>query len=280
MRKFLNSSIGFVLVLLLTSCLGTQKIPATIRETGIKINQHSITKERLNSLPDGLWAQQDMGHFEEKISADVLGNHEPEILVPVTRRKGLLGTTSELQIYDLKENLLKTLPAAGYLSFFQAVNLDDEPKKELVFYNYPSPLGKDIEIFKASGLPLQSWPSPFKGFFDIIDWEGAPHLISLVEDAFVVFNLEGVEIARLKVTNAHYFRHIRAKFLANGDLVVLISGSGYRPYHMICVFSSNLELIYQEIGTGHAQGLLTASDKPNEFLVWQDRKYLKYAGLR
>lgn len=277
MNKALFVSGLLVLVIFLDGCLGMQKVPRFIRDTGVKTNQWQISKEHLESLPKGSWTLLDLGYSSDAVKVDVMGNSDLEVLRSVVHRKGLVGTKTALQIWSGQGKLLRTIPAAGYLTFFQAANIDDDQKKELILYNYPSPLGKTIEIFKADGTLLYSWDSSLQGYFDVVDWNGSPHILSIEENAFAILSMDGVLVSRLAAPQAQYFRQIRGKQLSNGSLAILVSGDGYRPYHMVCIFDDRQELVFQEVVPGHAIGLLTAPDQPGKILISQGKDYYKYS---
>jgi len=262
-------------------CLGRQRAPLFIKQVGIKVNKWGFVQERLSSLPKDSWILHQFGYsYGELVKADVIGDAAPEVMRVVVNRKGLIGARTSLEIFDGDGQLLNTIQPIGYLSFLLAANLDEDPKQELILFNYPSPTSpsrQTIQIVEPNGKVINSWDCDFQGSFDVIDWVGSPHLLSIEKDAFGVLTVEGNQVARLLAPQAHYFRKIRGKQLSNGSLVILVSGSGYRPFAMVCVFNAQQELVFQDVISGHANGLLTAPDAPNSFLIAYGNEYIQYS---
>ena len=264
-------------------CLGVEKTPVFISSVNIKINKWGYHQKALPVLPNGFWSRSEIGYAyldsdgRLAIQADVSGNEEMEVLRAVTGRKGAFGVTSSLQIWDAAGNQLKSIQPSGYLTFLRAFNVDKDPKQELILYSYPNQnRGGTIEIVKADGTILNIWDNHFQGYFDVIDWRGAPHILSIEQNAFVILTLKGERVVRLDAPHAHYFRWITGKRLYDGTLIVLVSGSGYRPYSMICGYDTEHQLIFQEVSAGHANGLLVAPEYPDQFFVSHGKNYMSY----
>ena len=261
----------------LFSCLGMQKTPAFISEVGVKTNGASIEKSSLSNLPEGDWQRLD---FQDPVAnglrADVLGDAAPEDLRFEVHRDGLVGAKTSLLIRDSQGTLSNTIHPAGYLTFFQTANADEDPQNEIVMYSYPSPAGQSMEVVNGDGSVLYRWETRTEGRFDVIAWEGAPCILTPERDSFAITALDGHPIDRLQAPFAHRFSRIVGRRLAGGMLVVLVSGSGYTNYHMVCVFDAYSKLVYQEVGAGHPSGLLFSEKKPDEFLVSYGKAFFRY----
>ena len=186
------------------------------------------------------------------LAADITGDGQAEICVPAYHRKGLVGLGSTLQVFDSQGRKQHARPLAHNISAFRALNVDDDPAQELIFYFYPTTHQKGaFQIEKANGTVLQRWETDPVGDFCIINWNNQPHILSNPDANFRVYNLEGKVVATLAAQHASYFREVRAVRFGGNRYAVLATGDGYRPHYMLCVYNNKGALLYQRFGEGN-----------------------------
>ena len=194
------------------------------------------------------------------------------ILVKDGRGKGV-------HLYDHGGTYLRNILSGGYLTSFRTLPRPELNREDLIFYNYPH--GKKrgyFQIASLDGTLLDGWEcKPGWSGFNFMTFEGQTAIVGNPEQAFVCVDLKGKTVAEFDAPHADYFRYVYATPLTEEYRVFLASGSGYRPYHMICVYDAGKNLIYQEINHGHARALRVPDSSRPEFFVAVENRIRRYA---
>lgn len=200
----------------------------------------------IQTIPCGPYARFAVG--------DVLPSSGREILVEMERGQGL-------EIYSRNGARLKTIPAQGYLTAFQVARQPGSSRDQIVTYTYPHEDRSGIfHILSGDGATLAEWRIGAISDFGVLYGEtDEPQLLYPRDDRLVLSSLRGQELSALNAPGADSFKRFSAQPLSGG-LVVLGSGSGYRPYHGLWFYDRMRRLRAMAAHEGHAYSLLVDAE--------------------
>jgi hypothetical protein len=186
---------------------------------------------------------------------DVLGDDASETVA------GLAGGAG-VEVRDGAGTVLAHLETDGYLTAFGLVPASRAPKRDLALYLYPDASGGGtFEVRTPDNALVARWSeSPPPSHFAVAAWQGQPALVYLHGDELVVRSPTGTSLARLGAPQGTFFTDLFAATVG-GRLVVLASGNGYVPYHMLLVYEPDGRLVYDEVADEQAFGLDVLADQ-------------------
>ena len=203
--------------------------------------------------------------------ADVLGDDTLEVIVALPEGAGV-------EIRDQAGNRLTRIATDHYLTDFGAVKTSSGDKADIVLYTYPDEnQGGTFLVATADRRELARWHErPAPGRLAAGNWGGRPALFYLQGDALVVRSPLGSLLARLPAPEGRTFRDLYVAELSAGRTVVVASGNGYTPYHMVCVYDAGGQRVFQEINNEHAFDV-KAEDGDSTFVVYARSSAWRYA---
>jgi hypothetical protein len=244
----------------LLAMIGCGSSPSRV---GITVNQISVSKVRLGNSPADLAMRQvALSSPWARVQADVLGDAAPEVLSPLPGGRGL-------EIRNQAGTRLGMVETAEYLTDFSTVPSWTSDKQNFVLYTYPNTeRGGTFRVLAPDQQELATWTvMPAPGRFTVAAWKGTTALFYTHGDSIEVRAPTGEGLMRLPAAEGHLFQSIRVATLSEDRLVVLLSGDGYTPYHMVCVYDLAGQLLFQEIADEHAFEL-EAEPNASSFVVF------------
>jgi hypothetical protein len=201
---------------------------------------------------------------------DLVGDGASETILALPNGRGVA-------IRDAAGHTLRQITTAEYLTHFDVVPVSGR-QGYLVLYTYPNAEdGGTFRVVTAEGVTIAQWTEkPPPGAFDSAVWNGETALFYLQGDELVIKSLQGELLGRLASPGATVFRQVYVADVVGGELVAVASGSGYTPYHMLCVYSGT-KLVYQEIEPEHAFGI-EAGERGSGFTVLTRSRKWRYEG--
>ena len=219
----------------------------TVAATGVLIRKIDVARERIGPAPSDISGREILGEIvlQRFKLADVVGDEAEDTLVEIPGGKGLAirgagGVLNEILTDD-------------YLTDFGSISIAGLPKRQLVLYTYPnSTRGGTFRIVTLDGHEIAGWTEkPPPGRFAVAKWKDVETIFYIQNDELVLRAASGSEISRLSLPSGNKFRDLHIAQAADDRLILLASGDGYTPYHMVCVYSSSGELVFQEIESEH-----------------------------
>lgn len=203
--------------------------------------------------------------------ADVSGGPEAEVVV-------LPAGAKHLEIYDGEGRLLREVWSPFYLTAIGATNADGDQNEELIASAYPNEEGKGTfyVLDGEGGRAIREWEYDSVSGFAVVGGEGRPLIVTEADGSFRVLSLEGDELGRYQVPYSEHFTDVLASPW-RGGWVLVGSGSGYRPYHMIAVLNAGGRLVYQEFGEGWSRALAVPDPSGSEFFLARGSELWKYS---
>jgi hypothetical protein len=230
---------------------------------GTTVDRVGMQKLRLGEAPSDLATRQFLSPSSllRAITADVIGDDEPEVLVR-------LASGHAIEVRDRNGTLLRTVPAREYITDFAALPSPTSGKDDLVLYLYPNDeRGGTFSVISTDGQERARWNvSPPPARFTVADWNGTPSFYYLADDEVEIRTPAGGALGQLRAPEGHVFESLRVRQIGADRLVVLASGDGYTPYHMVAVYDRSGDLLFHEIGNEHAFDL-EPGPVPNGFIV-------------
>jgi hypothetical protein len=217
---------------------------------GVRLDEVGMSRSRIGPAPADVASRPFLPNSSTRvIQADVLGDEKPELLVEAPGGSGV-------EIRDQSGALIKMVTTPEYLTDFGAVPEAGAKKQRLVLYTYPNKQkGGTFRVLDGAFEQVATWDElPPPGRFGVWEWGGQPALFYLQGDALVVRSSSGARLQELRVPEGHMFRDVFVRTLADGRTAIVLSGSGYTPYHMVCVYEGT-RLILQDVEDEHAFGL-------------------------
>jgi hypothetical protein len=244
---------------LLSTALACGSRPPQI---GIRLNQLAMTKTRVGDSP------QDVATLQRPYEADVLGDETPEVIAALDDGRGI-------EIRDRSGTGLARIPTTDYLTDFGAVPDPASGKHNLVLYLYPNATnGGTFRIVTAGQREVAAWEeNPPPGRFAVAAWRTAPALFYLQNDTLIVRSAAGQPLARLEAPDGRHFQRLHVRNVSGGRTVVLASGSGYTPYHMVCVYDEDGRLLFQDVADEHAFELASRADDSTFVVVTRSSRW-------
>jgi hypothetical protein len=217
-----------------------------------------------------IYLQRDLpiGVLYEFAVGDVTGDARREIVVP-----GENGKTDGALLLDDEGRLIRNFRTEHYLTAWATVDIDGDGKHELVLYGWPNEARDGtFEVFRGSGERVQKWDAPGfrqRDFTVVPARDGTASIlgISVAENTLVWRAFDGRIVEQLRVPFVGCFKFIHQEEIGDGTRVFLLSGGGYNQNHMVVVVDRNGELVYQEIGDGHAEAIHVPDLGRDTFLV-------------
>lgn len=245
-RKRVMTPVVVLLSLFVLVASGCGSRPPTV---GVVADRDGLIKTPLKTTASDLERVR-MRAINREHRADVMGDDRLETLTALPGGAGLEigfeigGQTSRID-------------APAYLTDFGAVISARARKKDIIMYVYPS--GKDVGTFvlvnPVTGARLAKWDeSPPPGRFTVGRWQDVPALFYVQRDSIVIRTPTGRLLRRLPLRGAGRFRDLYVTHHDEG-LVVVASGNGYTPYHLVAVYGPAHELVFQEFNREHAFAL-------------------------
>jgi hypothetical protein len=136
----------------------------------------------------------------------------------------------------------------------------------LVLYTYPNlQRGGTFAVFDARFQEVARWDEfPAPGRFTPGRWQGQDALFYLQGNQLVVRSPLGQPVARLTAAQGSNFRGLLIGNAGRNRTVVVASGDGYTPFHMVSIYDDKGDLVFSEANEEHAFALDTA---PNQVTV-------------
>jgi hypothetical protein len=202
------------------------------------------------------------------VRADLFGDERPETMIERDDHHGV-------DIQDASGSIVGRVTTTEYLTDFGAILSGGE--RLIVIYTYPNATrGGTFVVTTPQQRELARWsenvpPSHFATGL----WQQTPAVFYLVQDRLTIRSTGGAILASLDAPSGHDFGQLFVGPTAGDRLVVVASGSGYTPYHMVCVYDASGELLFQEIENEHAFGSETSVER-GSFIVTTRSTRWKY----
>lgn len=217
---------------------------------GVVLDEVGMSRSRMGPAPPDVFDRNYLPGTTTRVKkADVLGDGAPELLVEMTRGEGV-------EIRNQSGVLIKAVRTPEYLTDFGFVAAAGEAKARLVLYTYPNASkGGTFTVMNEALEPIATWEeNPPPGRFGVGEWAGQPALFYLQNDTLVVRSSSGAKLQELPAPEGRMFRDVFVQALGKERTAVVVSGSGYTAYHMVCVYDG-ARLVFAEVETEHAYGV-------------------------
>jgi hypothetical protein len=233
-----------------------------VNATGVVVRKLDVARERVGAAPGDLSAREFFDGTLQRVKlADVVGDGAEETIVELPRGQGV-------EIRGAA-GVIDEIVTDEYLTDFDTISIEGFPKRQLILYTYPnSTRGGTFRIVTMDGREIANWtehPPPER--LAVARWKGVETVFYIRGDELIRRSSSGSELPRLLLPSAGKFSTLQIAQAADERLIVLASGDGYTPYHMVCIYSSSEELVYQEIGSEHAFQL-EADASRTDFVVF------------
>lgn len=231
--------------ILLLSCGGEK--PASL---GVLVNEIGLSRTDAGKSPADLSGRGLDGSLRKVLEADITGDAAPERIV---ERRDL----KALEVTDPSAGETRTFRTTDYITGFAAAPSASGGKHDLVVYTYPNERGGGtFRVIDGSFRELTRWEeSPPPGGIAAGTHDGRPAVYYLQDERLVIRATDGSLIARLAAPQSGPFRPRAVDALADGRFVLLGSGEGYSPYHMVAVYEPDGRLVFQAMAREHAFAL-------------------------
>jgi hypothetical protein len=210
--------------------------------SGVLVNEVSVEKTLVEPALNG-------ASTRARRQADVLGDSDLETLVALPRGEGI-------EVLDRLGRRLSVVSAPGYVTDFAALPTSSADKQDLVLYLYPNDSGGGtFTVLTPSQKPLASWREPLPpGGFAVGRWDGRDAIIYLRSGSLVMRSPEGQELIEVAVPASDPY-DVRDAITVGPRTVVLASGGGYTPFHMVIVLEADGTLVFAEVAPDQASAL-------------------------
>ena len=212
--------------------------------------------------------------YQRFTRADVTGDSAEEILVEIDRGRGV-------EIRSQDQRIIDRVLTTEHLTDLGAIAQKDSAKENLVLYTYPNATrGGTFTVMSVDRTEIGRWevhPPPSR--FDVGTWQGEPAVFYFQGAALVIRSSVGEVMARLQAPLAEKFSRIFVASGYGGRTIVLASGSGYTPYHMVCIYDADGSLAFQLIESEHAFRLEADESRPEFFVYARSDKWRFVEGL-
>jgi hypothetical protein len=239
-------------------------------QVGVLTDTVGVSKARLGPSPEDVPARQYLSSdsLRRAKRADVAGDDNLEILAESDGGRGL-------EIRDPSGQRLSLISTDEYLTDFGAVPAPDGGKQNVVLYTYPNAGGGGtFRVATVDGRQLARWEEePAPALFTVGAWKGAPALFYLQGDELVVRSTSGELLSRLAAPEGRHFQAVRVSSVAGDRTILLASGGGYTPFHMVSVYDRDGRLVFQEIAREHAFELEVDPQQPAFVVVARSSRW-------
>jgi hypothetical protein len=247
-------------ILMLALCSGCRTRHPDMSST---INEIGVSRTRAGDAPAGISARQFVAASSllRVRTGDIEADAVPETIIE-------LGDGRGVEIRDASGARLRQLPTTGYLTDFGTVATPGSDKQQLVLYTYPNAnRGGTFSVVTADGQERARWDeAPAPGGFAVGQWGDVPALFYLQDDRLAIQSPQRGRITTLSAPQGGFFTTRAVRTIASGRTVVLASGNGYTPYHVVCVYDAGGRLVFEEVGDEQAFEL-EGSGESDEFFV-------------
>jgi hypothetical protein len=235
-------------------------------QLGLLVDRTPFARVRIGVAPDDIVTRDRLPGTDRRFArADLVGDSASEMLV---LDPGLQG----LEIRGDNGALIGHLAFHRNVTDFAGVPAEGGGKAVVVVN-----LGGTFLLVGMDGHERARWQEVRDpGRFASGSWQGRAALFYLVDDTLVVRSTEGEALARLPAPEGRVFGRVFVAGLAAGRLVLVASGSGYTPYHMVCVYDASGALMFQEVDDELAFAV-APDDAGRAFLVTTRSSEWRYA---
>jgi hypothetical protein len=220
------------------------------------VNEVSLTKTPANpstSLPAGRPSDAEPGGLDARV-ADVLGDEAPETLATLPKGRGI-------EVRDRNGRRVSTIATGDYLTHFETLSAVHPNKADLVLYTYPNASGGGtFTVTTGNEQRLASWEEQMPpGRFVVGGWDDGEGIFYLRAGRLVIRARDGSLLADLPVPESDPY-DVRRTLSFRGHTVVLASGGGYTPFHMVLIVERRSRLLFAEVGRDQALRLEASGD--------------------
>jgi hypothetical protein len=181
-----------------------------------------------------------------------------------------------LRLYDRSGALRQRISTSHYLTAFRALSSTAEEHARIVLYTYPTEDRKGrFQVVEPDGQVISEWQDQAIGDFNLGEAR-RPGVRFLFEDTLMTKDLTGNLVSELPVPHGSYFREVHTARWGADLQVLLASGSGYRPYSMVCVYRGS-DLVFQEVREGRSYALLVPDPAGPDFFVGAGAEIWRYS---
>lgn len=236
-------------------CVACGQRPAV---TGITTNRSGLVKTRLGPSPADLAARVIDGRSDQR--GQLVGDPAPERLVR-------LPGSDTIEVRNAADVRIAAVTTPFHITDFGTVAAPDgvaDGSAQLVVHTYPNASqGATYTVFAGNVFDghlreVTRWDElPATSRFATASWRGSPAVFYLQGDVLVVRAADGRQLARLPAPDAGMFSEVHvltasdARVPGRETVVVVASGNGYTPYHMVAVYDAG-QLVFHEVGDEHA----------------------------
>jgi hypothetical protein len=219
---------------------------------GVLVNELSLTKtwvEPGEQTSTGRTPAHDKRAGGTTIQADVLGDAALETLVATARGEGI-------EVLDQRGQRASFVSAPGYLTDFSVLPAANLDKQDLVLYMYPNDAGGGtFTVLTPHGQATASWTeSPAPGGFAVGRWDRRDAIVYLRSGHLVMRSREGRELLEIPVPESDAY-DVRHTIAVGAHTIVVASGDGYTPFHMVLVLEPGGRLVFAEVERDQASHL-------------------------
>jgi hypothetical protein len=243
----------------IVGCPGCGNVPARL---GVLVNDANVSKSRIASdQVEGSDQDRDVASAPRRfVTANLRNGDDPQRIAELPRGEGV-------EIRDSAGHLLQTVRTSEYLTDFGTVPSSDSGRQLLVLYTYPNASrGGTFQVRDGDLKQVASWAEyPPPGAFTVGKWHDSPALFYLQSDTLVVRSPLGRALEHLHVAGADIFRRVFVQNLDDNRTAILATGSGYTPFHMVCLYDRE-RMLFQEVLSGRAYDLVP-QQRASEFVV-------------
>lgn len=235
---------------------------------GVLRDEVGISRSRVGASPRDVFERDYLPGTTTRVkTADVVGDGAPELLVEGTRGEGI-------EVRNQSGVLIKAVRTPDYLTDFGAVAAATGTGSVLVLYAYPNAAKTGtFTVFDRSLAATARWEEgPPPGRFASGEWARQPALFFLQKDTIVIRSASGTKLQDLPAPDGRMFRDIFVQPLGNGRTAIVVSGSGYTPYHMVCVYDG-ARLVFADVEMDHAYGVERDGGGPGFVVTTRENRW-------
>jgi hypothetical protein len=216
---------------------------------GVLVNEIGIAKTRRGEAPADVTTRQfaSSSSLLRARPADVVADDMPELLVELEDRHGI-------EIRDRSGARLARLTTTEYLTDFGAISASRPDKQDVILFTYPNAAhGGTFTVLTAGQHEVAKWDEyPPPGGFAVGTWARQPAVFYVQDDHLTARSAMGRPLAWLNAPEGRLFNARQSARIADDRTVILASGNGYTPYHMVCVYNATGKLVFQDIANEQA----------------------------
>jgi hypothetical protein len=239
---------GFLCALMMSGC------GDTVRPLAVLVNQANVTKEAVGLEGRDPSAPMPVDSFVRM--ANVVGDAAVDQVSPLPQGKGL-------EIRDGSSGRVLRLPTTEYLTDVAVVRDPGSIVDAVVVLTSPNANGGGTySVFALPELtPRVVWQEErVVSRLGTGVWNREPAIFYLRADAIAVRAADGRLLTEVAVPGAQAFSRVFTAPLGGDRTVILASGDGYTPFHMVAVFDGRSTLLFHEQAAEHAWRLAVAPD--------------------